>query len=74
MGKCLHLVLNFLEDRCGRRRHAVEILDVHFVEFVTDVFLNSLYKVVQVFHVIHCTFALTRSIGLILDLVSRLLD
>ena len=51
LSKCLHLVFYFLQNRGGGRGHRIEVLEV-LGELVREVFLNSLDKEVQVFHVI----------------------
>lgn len=66
LSKCLHLILDLLEDGCGCSWHTVEVFDVHLVKFVTDVLLYGLDEEIQVLHIVHRTLALRRHVCLVL--------
>lgn len=51
---CFYLILHFLEYAGGCGGHWIEVLDVEFVELVTQILLNSLDEVVQIPQIMQC--------------------
>ena len=57
--KLLHLILDFLQDWSRSGRHTVKVFHIKLGELITQIFLNSLDKVVQVSHVVECLVSIS---------------